>query len=74
MKEIRISLPDDIASDAGAAGLLAPEALEALLRSKLKANAKLGLDMLWSKLDGESLNMQREEEILEQVRASRKSA
>jgi hypothetical protein len=76
MKEIRISLPDQLASDANAAGLLAPDAIEAMLRATLKANAKAGLKKYWARLEDES-TPEREEEILEQirkVRAHRKAA
>jgi hypothetical protein len=77
MKEIRINLPDQLASDANAAGLLAPDAIEAMLRATLKANAKSRLDAFWSKLDKSESTPEREAEILEQVRkvrAKRKAA
>ena len=70
MKEVRINLPDDLASDADAAGLLAPDAIEAMLRATLKANAKAGLKKYWARLHDES-TPEREAEILEQVRKVR---
>lgn len=71
MKEVRITLPDQLASDASAAGLLTPDAMEAILRATLKANAKAGLEKYWAKLDKQESTPEREAEILEQVRKVR---
>ncbi|MBI4189896.1 MAG: hypothetical protein HY525_05095 [Betaproteobacteria bacterium] len=35
--EIKLSLPDSVAKEAQAAGLLAPEAIESMLRERLRA-------------------------------------
>ncbi len=40
MKEVRISLPDDLARDAAAAGLLESEMLESVLRDCLEQREK----------------------------------
>jgi hypothetical protein len=37
MTTVQINLPDELANDAQAAGLLSPEAIEAMLRARLKA-------------------------------------
>jgi hypothetical protein len=66
MKEIRINLPDQLASDANAAGLLAPDAIVAMLRTTLEANAKAGLKSYWAAHDDVS-TAAREAEILEQI-------
>lgn len=42
MKNVQIFLPDDLARDAAAAGLLESEVLEAVLRDCLKQHAKSG--------------------------------
>jgi hypothetical protein len=43
MKHIRISLPEDLAREAEAEGLLAPEQLEPLLRDAIRDKRKAGL-------------------------------
>ncbi len=43
MTTVQITLPDDLAQNAQQAGLLAPEAVEAMLRAQLKARALDGL-------------------------------
>jgi hypothetical protein len=42
MKNVQISLPDDLARDAAAAGLLESEVLEAMLRDCLEQREKSG--------------------------------
>ncbi len=48
MKNVQISLPDDLARDAAEAGLLAPETLQAVLRDCLRQRAVKGIKELWA--------------------------
>ena len=59
MTTIKIQLPDDLAQDAQAAGLLTPDAIERLLRERLRRQA------------GDALTPEIEESINEEVRVVR---
>jgi hypothetical protein len=48
MKNVQISLPDDLARDAAEAGLLAPDAMQAVLRDCLRQRAVKGIRASWS--------------------------
>jgi post-segregation antitoxin (ccd killing protein) len=51
MTEVTVSLPDSLAQEARAAGLLTPQAVEAMLRETLRKQrteqARTGLDLLF---------------------------
>jgi hypothetical protein len=46
--ELKLALPDDLAREAEAAGLLTPEAIEALLRAEVR---RLRVDQLFESAD-----------------------
>ncbi len=46
--ELKVSLPDDLAKEAQAAGLLAPEAVESMLRERMKQRR---IDRLFETMD-----------------------
>jgi hypothetical protein len=71
MTTVNITIPDELARDASAAGLLDPAAIQLLLRDGLRAKARAGLAALWSKLDDQALTPEIEAEITERVRAIR---
>ena len=48
MTTVQIQLPDELAQDAQAAGLLAPEAMAAMLREQLKKQAGEALRAMWA--------------------------
>lgn len=50
MTDLQIALPDDVGQSALAEGLLAPEALEQLLRSRLRALRRARLDAARARL------------------------
>jgi transcriptional regulator with XRE-family HTH domain len=70
MTTVQIQLPDDLAQDAQAAGLLTPEALERLLREQLRKQAGERLREAWQRLPDE-LTPEIEQMIDEEVRAAR---
>lgn len=70
MTTVQIQLPDDLAQDAQAAGLLTPEALERLLREQLRKQAGERLHEAWQRLPDE-LTPEIEQMIDEEVRAAR---
>ena len=72
MKEVRISLPDDLARNAERAGLLAPEAMQALLRDKLREDAIENLRQAWSRMGDEEPSPEDEALIAEAIRWARK--
>ena len=49
MTTVQIQLPDELAQDAQAAGLLAPEAMAAMLREQLKKQAGEALRAMWAR-------------------------
>ena len=53
MTTLEITLPDDLARDAGKAGFLAPERLAETLRAQINAQAKLDA-LLLEGLEGEA--------------------
>lgn len=70
MTTVQIQLPDDLAQDAQAAGLLTPEALERLLREQLRKQAGERLREAWQRLPDE-LTPEIEQMIDEEVRTAR---
>lgn len=71
MTTVQIDLPDELARDAQAAGLLTSEALEQILREQLRRRAGAELRALWDRLPDEELTPEIEQEIVEEVRAVR---
>jgi hypothetical protein len=71
MTTVQIQLPDELAHDAQAAGLLAPEAIERLLRDQLKKQAGQTLRDIWARLPREELTPEIEQMINEEVEAAR---
>ena len=55
MTSIEIQLPDKLAQDAQAAGLLTPEAIERLLREQLRKQAGEALRDMWARVPREEL-------------------
>jgi hypothetical protein len=71
MTTIQVELPDLLAQHAQAAGLLAPQALETLLREQLKRQAVDSLRAMWAREPLEELTPEIEQMIEEQVQAVR---
>lgn len=71
MTTIQIQLPDDLAQDAQAAGLLNPEAIERLLRERLRRQAGDALRAMWTRMPSEKLTPEIEEMINGEVQAVR---
>ena len=77
MTKVQFSLPDELARAADEAGLLAPEALQKLLREKLRADSIAALDKAWSHSRGGEISAKDDRliaEAIQQVRAARKAA
>jgi hypothetical protein len=71
MTTIQIQLPDDLVQDAQAAGLLTPDAIERLLRERLRRQAGDALRAMWDRMPREDLTPEIEEMINEEVQAVR---
>jgi hypothetical protein len=71
MTTIQIQLPDDLAQDAQAAGLLSPGAIERLLRERLRVQAGDALRAMWDRMPREELTSEIEDGISEEVQAVR---
>jgi hypothetical protein len=71
MTTIQIQLPDDLAQDAQAAGLLTPDAIERLLRERLRRQSGDALRAMWNRMPREELTPEIEEMINEEVQAVR---
>ena len=71
MTTVQVELPDMLAQSAQAAGLLTPQALEAMLREQLKRQAGESLRTLWASAPPEELTPEMEQMIDEQVQAVR---
>lgn len=71
MTTIQIQLPDDLAQDAQAAGLLNAEAIERLLRERLRLQAGDALRAMWNRMPREELTPEIEDMINEEVQAVR---
>ena len=70
--ELKISLPDQLAKEARQAGLLTPEAMEAMLRDRLKAQH---VDVLFEAMDRmaavDTPAAMSPEEVAEEIRVMR---
>ena len=71
MTTIQIQLPDELAQNAQAAGLLTPQAIEAMLREQLRRQAGESLRATWQRLPQEELTPEIEQMIVEEVRTVR---
>ena len=68
MTTVQITLPDELAQKAATAGLLSPEAMEAMLRDQLRRRAGEQLQAMWRRMQLEELTPEIEQEIVEDVR------
>jgi hypothetical protein len=64
-------LPDELAQKAANAGLLSPQAMEAMLRERLRRRAGEALQAMWQRMPAEELTPEIEQEIVEEVRKVR---
>jgi hypothetical protein len=71
MTIVQIQLPDELAQDAQAAGLLTPEAMAAMLREQLKKQAGETLRAMWERTPREELTPEIEQMIVDEVRTVR---
>jgi hypothetical protein len=71
MTTIQINLPDELVQDANAAGLLTPEAIEAMLRDQLRRQAGEALRAMWERMPREELTPEIEQMINDEVQAVR---
>ena len=71
MTTVQITLPDELAQKAATAGLLSPEAMEAMLRDQLRRRAGEQLQAMWRRMPLEELTPEIEQEIVEEVRKVR---
>lgn len=71
MTTVQITLPDSLAQDAQAAGLLTPQRMEEILREQLRRRAGESLQDLWQRLPQDPLTPEIEQEIVDSVRAVR---
>lgn len=71
MTTIEIQLPDDLAQDAQAAGLLTADAIERLLRERLRLQAGNALRAMWKRMPSEEVTPEIEEIINGEVHAVR---
>lgn len=67
MTTVQITLPDELALKAANAGLLSPEAIEAMLREQLRRRAGEELQAMWQRTPQEELTPEIEQEIVEEV-------
>lgn len=71
MTTVQIQLPDELAQDAQAAGLLAPEVMAAMLREQLRKQAGQDLRAMWERMPQEELTPEIERMIVDEVREVR---
>lgn len=71
MTRIQLSLPDELADAASKAGLLAPEAMQAMLRDKLRAEGMASLQKAWAKAGDSEASAADEALITEAIRKVR---
>jgi ribonuclease I len=71
MTTVQITLPDELAQKAASAGLLSPEAMEAMLREQLRRQAVDALRAMWERAPVDELTLAIEQEIVDEVRAVR---
>jgi hypothetical protein len=69
--ELTLNLPDDLAQEAQHAGLLTPQAIEAMLREQLRKLAGETLRTMWARRPDEELTPEIEQAIANDVRSAR---
>jgi hypothetical protein len=70
--ELKVNLPDTLASEAKAAGLLTPEAIASMLREQLRRHAGEELRVMMDKLAAANIPPMTMQEIQAEVDAVRK--
>jgi len=71
MTTIQLTLPDDLARTATEAGLLSSKAVQEMLRELLRRRAGETLREMWSRIPGEVVTPEIEQEVADAVRAYR---
>ena len=71
MTTVQIDLPDELAHDAASAGLLAPDAMAAMLRDQLRHRAGQRLQAIWRRGPRDELGADDEQAIVDEVRQVR---
>lgn len=71
MATIQITLPDDLAATAQAAGLFDPEAIQGMFRQHLRSQALEDLRRVWKAMPPAELSPEVEREIVATVRQCR---
>jgi len=71
MTTIQITLPDELTLEAREAGLLTPEAIEQMLRERLRKHAGEELRAMWGRIPAEELTPEVEQDIAGAVKAAR---
>ncbi len=71
MTTVQIQLPDELAQDAQAAGLLAPEVMAAMLREQSRKQAGEDLHAMRERMPQEELTPEVERMIVDEVREVR---
>lgn len=71
MTTVQVELPDVLAQSAQAAGLLTPQALEAMLREQLKRQAGNALRTMWASAPPDELTPEMGQMFDEQIHAVR---
>jgi hypothetical protein len=74
MTKVQLSLPDELAKAAAEAGLLAPDAMQAMLREKLRAEGMASLERAWATSGDADASAADEALIAEAIRSARKAA
>lgn len=69
--ELKLDLPDQLAREAREAGLLTTEAIEAMLRERLRQRSGAQLRAQWARLPAQELTDTEMSEIVSAVRAVR---
>lgn len=69
--EVKLNLPDELARQAQQAGLLTTQAIESMLRERLRRQAGPDLRSMWVAAPQEELTPEAEQEIVEAVYAIR---
>lgn len=69
--EVKLELPDSLAKEAQQAGLLTPEAIEQMLRERLRKRAGEELRAMWARAPAEEITEEKMQEIVAEVKAMR---
>jgi hypothetical protein len=74
MTTVQINLPDELAQKAANAGLLSPDAMEAMLREQLRRRTGETIQSMWQRGPQAELTPEIEQEIVEEVHKVRAQA